>query len=171
MGKFFNHYIPDHAVGLIPIMSVELNPGTTRSGIAATTWTWSATSRYGWSEFIRDARNCRSSGAAKFKATIKRKRCSKQNGELTLYFWRRRQLFRMLVRTRVHHRNVSAYGTKQTLASALIPAVCASTKLYPPRSLKGALMRRREAARGAVSRGSGFASPVLGRRRGSARVH
>ena len=52
-----------------------------------------------------------------------------------------------------------------------IPVLRASTKLPPPRPLKGALMRRREAGRGAVSRGSGFASPALGRRRGSARVH
>src|SRR6185312_704045 len=72
-------------------MSVAPNPGTTRSGIGVTIWTWSATSRYGWSGFIRDARNRRSFAAATFKATIKRKRCSKQNAELTLYFWFRRQ--------------------------------------------------------------------------------
>ena len=91
MGKFFNHYMPDRAVGFAhPYMIVAPKPGTTRSAIAATTWTWSATSRYGWSGFIRDARNCRSFGAARFKATIKRKRCSKQSGGLTLYFWRRR---------------------------------------------------------------------------------
>ena len=98
MGKFFiTISLIARSVSRIPLMSVAPNPGTTRSGIGATTWTWSATSRYGWSGFIRDARNCRSFGAARFKATIKRKRCSKQNAELTLYFWFRRQFFRMLV--------------------------------------------------------------------------
>ena len=110
MGKFFNHDMPDRAVGFAhPYTERSPNPGITRSGIAATTWTWSATSRDGWSGFIDDVRNCPSFGAARFKATIKRKRCSKQNAELTLYFWLRRQFFRMLVRTRVHHRIVSAY--------------------------------------------------------------
>ena len=57
MGKFFNHYsLIARSVSRITLMSVAPNPGTTRSGIGVTTWTWSATSRYGWSGFVRDAR-------------------------------------------------------------------------------------------------------------------
>jgi hypothetical protein len=113
MGKFFNHYKSDRAVGFAhPFNERSAESWHYTLGYRGYDWTWSATSRYGWSGFIRDARNCRSFAAATFKATIKRKRCSKQNAELTLYFWFRRQFFRMLVGMRTHHRIVSAYGTK-----------------------------------------------------------
>ena len=41
--------------------------------------------------------HCRFFGEARFKATIKRKRFSKQNAELTLCFWHRRQGFQIPV--------------------------------------------------------------------------
>ena len=91
MGKFFNHYMPDRAVGFA-------HPYNDRSAES-----WHYTLGYRGYDLdverhvslwlvgiIRDARNCRSFGAARFKATIKRKRCSKQNAGSTLYFWRRR---------------------------------------------------------------------------------
>ena len=94
MGKFFNHYMPDRAVGFAhPYNERSAESWHYTLGYRGYDLAWSATSRYGWSGFIRDARNCRSFDAAKFKATIKKKRCSKQSAGLTLYFWRRGACF------------------------------------------------------------------------------
>jgi hypothetical protein len=53
---------------------------------------------------------------------------------------------------------------------SLIPASLPCTKLPAPRPTKGALMRRREAGRGAAPAGLGR-NETLGRHRGSARAH
>ena len=72
---------------------------------------------------IHDVLNCRSFGAARFKATIKRKRFSKQNAELTLCFWHRRRgvqipCGRTKKSMRGHGSLKSVFGTKRTNRNA-----------------------------------------------------
>jgi hypothetical protein len=87
MGKFFNHYKSDRAVGFAHPYN-ERNPEP-----------WHYTLGYRGYDLdveryvslwlvgiLHGVLNCRFFGEARFKATIKRKRFSKQNAELTLCF-------------------------------------------------------------------------------------